>query len=185
MITTGRRLRPTLISTKIRLQRPRKQRGPVKPHDTEVEDGQQVWRCVGLGAIVRESGVSERARLLSEVMVLNRLVGRCAEYAMPDWVQRTALSDVLRVDLSELSDEALYRNLDRLYPNRKRIEEALAQREKTLFNLDDTYLLYDLTSTYFEGQCLSNPKAQRGYSRDQRPDCKQVVVGLVLDRDGF
>ena len=58
--------------------------------------------------------------------------------AMPDWVQRTALSDVLGVDLSELSDEALYRNLDRLYPNRKPIEQALAQREKSLFNLDDT-----------------------------------------------
>jgi transposase len=61
----------------------------------------------------------------------------------------------------------------------------LAQREKSLFDLDDTYYLYDLTSTYFEGQCKSNPKVQRGYSRDQRPDCKQVVVGLVLDRDGF
>ena len=104
---------------------------------------------------------------------------------MPDWVQSTALSDVLCVDLSELSDEALYRNLDRLHPNRGGIEEALAQREKSLFNLDNTYYLYDLTSTYFEGQCEANPKAQRGYSRDQRPDCKQVVVGLVLDRDGF
>ena len=104
---------------------------------------------------------------------------------MPDWVQGTALSDILGVDLGELSDEALYRNLDRLYPNRQRLEETLAQREKSLFNLDDTYYLYDLTSTYFEGQCLANPKAQRGYSRDQRPDCKQVVVGLVLDRDGF
>ena len=61
----------------------------------------------------------------------------------------------------------------------------MAEREESLFNLNDTYFLYDLTSTYFEGQCLKNPKAQRGYSRDQRPDCKQVVVGLVLDRDGF
>ncbi|HZF11908.1 MAG TPA: hypothetical protein VFE33_24245, partial [Thermoanaerobaculia bacterium] len=68
-------------------------------------------------------------------------------------------------------------NLDRLHPHRGSIEEALAQREKSLFNLDDTYYLYDLTSTYFEGQCEANPKAQRGYSRDQRPDCKQVVVG--------
>lgn len=104
---------------------------------------------------------------------------------MPGWIERTALSDILSVDLSELSDESLYRNLDRLHPNRQRIESELAEREKSLFNLDDTYYLYDLTSTYFEGQCLLNPKAQRGYSRDQRPDCKQVVVGLVLDRDGF
>lgn len=150
-----------------------------------VHVGHQIWRRLGLGEILEEIGLSARARLLSEVMVLNRLVAPCSEHAMPEWVERTALSDILRVDLSELSDTALYRNLDRLHPNRERIESALAQREKSLFNLDDTYCLYDLTSTYFEGQCKRNPKAQRGYSRDQRPDCKQVVVGLVLDRDGF
>ncbi len=61
----------------------------------------------------------------------------------------------------------------------------MASREKTLFNLDDSYYLYDLTLTYFEGKCEGNPQAKRGYSRDQRPDCKQVVIGLVLDRDGF
>lgn len=150
-----------------------------------VHVGHQIWRRLGLGEILEEIGLSARARLLSEVMVLNRLVAPCSEHAMPEWIERTALSDLLRVDLSELSDTALYRNLDRLHPNRQRIESALAQREKSLFNLDDTYCLYDLTSTYFEGQCKSNPKAQRGYSRDHRPDCKQVVVGLVLDRDGF
>jgi transposase len=150
-----------------------------------VHVGHQMWRRLGLGEILQQIGLSARARLLSEVMVLNRLVAPCSEHAMPEWVGHTALSDILRVDLSELSDESLYRNLDCLHPNRQRIESELAEREKSLFNLDDTYYLYDLTSTYFEGQCLSNPKAQRGYSRDQRPDCKQVVVGLVLDRDGF
>lgn len=150
-----------------------------------VHVGHQLWRLLGLGEILQQSGLSARARLLSEVMVLNRLVAPCSEHAMPGWIERTALSDILSVDLSELSDESLYRNLDRLHPNRQAIESALAEREKSLFNLDDTYYLYDLTSTYFEGQCLLNPKAQRGYSRDQRPDCKQVVVGLVLDRDGF
>src|SRR5262245_56230985 len=150
-----------------------------------VHVGHQLWRRLGLGEILQEIGLSARARLLSEVMVLNRLVAPCSEHAMPEWVGHTALSDILRVDLGELSDESLYRNLDRLHPNRQRIESALAEREKSLFNLDDTYYVYDLTSTYFEGQALQNPKAQRGYSRDQRPDCKQVVVGLVLDRDGF
>ena len=65
------------------------------------------------------------------------------------------------------------------------MRRELAEREKTLFNLDDTVYLYDLTSTYFEGQAEANPQAKRGYSRDKRPDCKQVLVGLVLDRDGF
>lgn len=150
-----------------------------------VHVGHQLWKRLGVGEILKEIGLSARARLLSEVMVLNRLVAPCSEHAMPEWVERTALSDILGVDLGEFSDTALYRNLDRLHPNRQAIETALAEKEKSLFNLDDTYCLYDLTSTYFEGQCLQNPKAQRGYSRDKRPDCKQVVVGLVLDRDGF
>ena len=61
----------------------------------------------------------------------------------------------------------------------------MVERERSLFNLDITIYLYDLTSTYFEGVCARNPKAKRGYSRDHRPDCKQVVVALVINRDGF
>ena len=150
-----------------------------------VHVGHQMWRALTLDAILAHAGLSARARLLTEVMTLNRLVSPAAEYAMPDWIRRTALADILATDFSTLSDEALYRNLDRLHPQRAAIEQALAARERTLFNLDDTLYLYDLTSTYFEGRCPRNPQAQRGYSRDHRPDCKQVVVGLVLDRDGF
>ena len=123
--------------------------------------------------------------LLTEAMVLNRLIAPRSEHAMPDWIRRGALAELLQSDFSRLSDEALYRHLDKLHPHREQIESALAERERTLFNLDDTLLLYDLTSTYFEGLAARNPQAQRGYSRDQRPDCKQVVVGLVLNGDGF
>ena len=150
-----------------------------------VHAGHQLWRALHLDPILAAAGVSRRARLLTEVMTLNRLVHPAAEHAMPDWIRRTALGDILGTDFAVLSDEALYRNLDRLHPQRARIEQALAARERTLFNLDDTIYLYDLTSTYFEGQCPRNPQAKRGYSRDHRPDCKQVVIGLVLDRDGF
>jgi transposase len=150
-----------------------------------VHVGHQMWLVLTLDAILAQAGLSARARLLTEVMTLNRLVSPASEHAMPDWIRRTALADVLGTDFTSLSDEALYRNLDRLHPQRARIEQALAARERTLFNLDDTIYLYDLTSTYFEGQCPVNPQAKRGYSRDHRPDCKQVVIGLVLDRDGF
>lgn len=84
-----------------------------------------------------------------------------------------------------MTEDALYRVLDKLHPHRAAIETALVERERSLFNLDRTIYLYDLTSTYFEGLAAANPKAQRGYSRDHRPDCKQVVIGLVVNRDGF
>jgi len=150
-----------------------------------VHAGHQVWQQLGLNEILSQVGLSARACQLSEAMTLNRLIFPLSEHAMPDWMRRTALPDILGTDFSALADDALYRNLDQLHPNRERIEAALAEREKSLFNLEDTWYLYDLTSTYFEGQALSNPQAKRGYSRDKRPDCKQVVVGLVLDRDGF
>jgi transposase len=150
-----------------------------------VHVGHQLWRQLGVPSILQSAGLSDRACLLTEVMTLNRLISPSSEHAMPDWIRRTALGDILKEDFSQLEDEALYRNLDRLHPNREAIERALAEKEKTLFNLDDTVYLYDLTSTYFEGQAKGNPQAKRGYSRDKRPDCKQVVVGMVLDRDGF
>jgi transposase len=150
-----------------------------------VHVGHQLWRQLGMNPILKSAGLSDRACILSEVMTLNRLIAPSSEHAMPHWIRRTALGDILKQDFSELEDEALYRNLDRLHPNREHIERELAEREKTLFNLDDTVYLYDLTSTYFEGQAKANSQAKRGYSRDQRPDCKQVVMGLVLDRDGF
>src|SRR6267378_3045386 len=150
-----------------------------------VHVGHQLWSQLGMNSILQEAGLSQRACTLTEVMTLNRLICPRSEHAMPDWIRRTALGDILKEDFSELQDEALYRNLDRLHPNREHIERELANKEKTMFNLDDTVYLYDLTSRYFEGQAQANPQAKRGYSRDKRPDCKQVVVGLVLDRDGF
>jgi transposase len=150
-----------------------------------VHVGHQIWRQLGLGEILRRAGLSERACVLSEVMTLNRLIFPLSELAMSDWIRRTAMGDILGTHFSELNEDALYRNLDRLHPKREQIETELAEREKTLFNLDDMVYLYDLTSTYFEGQAETNPQAKRGYSRDKRPDCKQVLVGLVLNRDGF
>ncbi len=150
-----------------------------------VHVGYQMWRQLGLDEILQRVGLSDQARRLSAVMTLNRLIYPLSEHAMPGWIRQTALSDILGRDFSKLNHQALYRNLDKLHPNREQIERELAEREKTLFNLDDTVYLYDLTSTYFEGEAQKNPQAKFGYSRDKRPDCKQVVVGLVLDRDGF
>jgi transposase len=145
----------------------------------------QMWSRLGLDDVLVKAGLSQRARQFTELMTINRLVAPLSEHAMPDWIRRTALADIFQTSFDSLADEALYRNLDRLHPRRESIERALAERERTLFNLDDSIYLYDLTSTYFEGQCLHNEQAKRGYSRDSRPDCKQVVVGLVVDKEGF
>ena len=79
---------------------------------------------------------------------------------MPDWIERTALGDILGTDFSTLNDEALYRNLDRLHPNREVIERELAEREKTLFNLDDTLYLVRSDLDLFRGRSLGQPAGQ-------------------------
>lgn len=150
-----------------------------------VHVGHQFWKRLGLDDILSEVGLTARARALTCVMTMNRLVRPSSELATPDWIRSTALDDLLGIDFELLGEDSLYRNLDRLHPRRAAIESGLFEREQTLFNLDRTVFLYDLTSTYFEGRAVRNPKGKRGYSRDKRPDCKQVVVGLVVNREGF
>ena len=147
--------------------------------------GLEFWKRLGLDDLLKSLGFSPWLVSLTCAMTLNRLIHPAAEYAMPDWIRSTAMADILSVDFSRLPDDPLYRNLDRLHPHRAAIESALAEREQSLFNLGNTILLYDLTSTYFEGKAALIPKAKRGYSRDHRPDCKQLVVGLVIGREGF
>lgn len=150
-----------------------------------VHVGVQFWKKLKMDSILEKAGFSERARILTMVMTMNRLIHPSSENAMPDWINRSALSDIIGCDFSTLAEDSLYRNMDRLHAKREIIERKLWENEKTLFNLDTTIYLYDCTSTYFEGQCLGNPQSQRGYSRDSRPDCKQVIIGLVVNRDGF
>ena len=97
--------------------------------------------------------------------------------------QRTLLT--LAPDFRRLGADPLYRVSDALLRHRDRPESRLHERERTLSGIGDTVLLYDLTSTCFEGQAAANPKARRGYSHDKRSDCKQVCVGLVLTAEGF
>ena len=147
--------------------------------------GHQTWLKLGVNEILQDLGFDERESCLTEILTLNRLIAPGSELATKTWVPNTALPDILGADNCKLGERTLYTHLDKLHGLRPEIESALADRERNLLNLDDSILLYDLTSTYFEGQCLKNDQAQRGYSRDHRPDCKQVVVGLVLNEERF
>jgi len=116
-----------------------------------------------------------------------------ARFAEPDselhvedtWYRRTALDQMLAVAVEKVNATRLYRTLDVILPLKSAIEIHLKQRVGELFSPDFDLLLYDITSTYFEGQAQANPQAKRGYSRDHRGDCKQVCIGLVATQDGF
>ena len=101
------------------------------------------------------------------------------------WYPKTALPDLLGVPADRVDDNRLYRALDELLPHKEALEIHLKNRMGELFDIEYDLLLYDVTSTFFEGQCLGNPLAKRGYSRDQRSDCKQVCIGLVVTRCGM
>lgn len=147
--------------------------------------GHEMWKQLGIDQILGEAGLSAKEQELAEILTLNRLVEPSSEYATPGWVSRTAIPDLLGEEYDELNYRWLYGNLDKLHEHREFIERGLAQRERTLFNLSSSIYLYDLTSTYFEGNAERNPAAKFGYSRDKRSDCRQVVVGLVLNSDAF
>lgn len=167
---------------------------PVKTNEVQCEDareagpvhvGHQIWNKLSIGEILSDAGLSDGQQELAEILTLNRLIEPSSEHATPDWVARTAIPDLLGDKYNRLNYRYLYESLDKLHPQRELIEVRLAEKEKTLFNLNSSVYLYDLTSTYFEGDCKLNPAAKHGYSRDKRSDCRQVVVGLILNGDGF
>jgi transposase len=123
--------------------------------------------------------------VIAALIAVNRLVDPRSERGIYHWVAKTALPELLDFRCARLSLNHLYRCLSLVEPHKQTIEKHLAAQSRDLFNLQNDVLLYDLTSTYFEGRLDHNPKAQRGYSRDHRPDCKQLCIGLVVNRDGF
>jgi len=124
--------------------------------------------------------------LSSLVLTVARLLNPSSElHTAEQWYPKTALPDLLGLPAQQVDDNRLYRALDKLLPHKAALETHLKHRLGELFGLEYDLLLYDVTSTYFEGEAKSNPLAQRGYSRDQRSDCKQVCIGLVVSRCGM
>jgi transposase len=121
-----------------------------------------------------------------ELLVVNRLIDPGSEFRVHrQWFDQSAMDVLLGVDFAVAEKDRLYRCLDRILEHRQELFQHLQQRWKALFDAQFDVLLYDLTSTYVEGTAELNPKAKRGYSRDGRPDCKQVVVALVITPEGF
>jgi hypothetical protein len=120
------------------------------------------------------------------ILAINRLVAPASEWHVHrEWILQTALDELLGVDFAAVAKDRLYRCLDRLLAHKDALHHHLVDPWRTLFDAKFDVLLYDLTSTYFEGQCKQIPKAKHGYSRDGRPDCRQVVIALVVTPDGL
>jgi len=124
--------------------------------------------------------------VMAEILVLCRWCEPSSELSIAERLyERSALEDLLGVPGEKVNDDRLYRAMDRLLEQKPALEKHLRDRLGELFGVAYDLLLYDVTSTYFEGECAENPQAQRGYSRDHRPDCKQVCIGLVVSRCGM
>jgi transposase len=150
----------------------------------------KLWQALGLDELLSTLMPPGRETVswatMAAVLVIARLCEPSSElHIAEDWFRRTALDDLLGVPAEQVNDDRCYRALDHLLEHKAALESHLKTKLGTLFKLDYDLLLYDVTSTYFEGQAKRNPLAQRGYSRDHRGDCKQVCIGLVVTRDGF
>jgi len=120
------------------------------------------------------------------VLAICRLCNPSSElYIAEHYYKSTAMPELLGIPSEKVYDERLYRALDKLLPHKKALEKHLKDQLGSIFDLKYDLLLYDVTSTYFEGQCQGNSMAQRGYSRDKRSDCKQVCIGLVVSKCGI
>jgi transposase len=124
--------------------------------------------------------------VMVQILILARLCDPASELHIAErFYEASALSDLRGVPANKVNEDRLYRSLDRLLPYKEELEKYLKNRLGELFDLDYDLLLYDVTSTYFEGEAKGNELAQRGYSRDHRPDCKQVNIALVVSREGL
>ena len=149
-----------------------------------------LWRGVGLEEACERLLPVGKERIawakMAAVLVVARLCEPSSElHIAEDWYRRTALCDLLQLGDEEVNKDRLYRSLDHLLMQKSALEAHLSERCGELFAVENDVLLYDVTSTYFEGLAEANPQAQRGYSRDHRPDCKQVCIALVVTFDGF
>lgn len=152
--------------------------------------GCELWRQLELDSFWQRKLPRGREKVswaqVLELLVVNRLIDPGSEFHLHrEWFDHSAMDVLLGADFVVAEKDRLYRCLDRLLEHREELFAHLQQRWKNLFDVSFDVLLYDLTSTYVEGEAELNPKAKRGYSRDGRPDCKQVVVALVITPEGF
>jgi transposase len=149
-----------------------------------------LWHKLGFSEFCQKHLPNGRETIPWSVMACILSIARfCAPSSelqiVESWYDKTALDDLLGVPMESINDDRFYRALDILLPYKDALCKHLQERYGALFGEKFDFLFYDITSTYFEGNAKRNPQAQRGYSRDGRPDCPQICIGLVTSREGL
>ncbi|MGC9952511.1 MAG: IS1634 family transposase [Bryobacteraceae bacterium] len=152
--------------------------------------GLELWQRLELDRFFEQAVDGETADVpwsrIVALLAINRLCAPGSELAIEQrWYPSTAMDDLLKIDDGKINDTRLYRCLDRILPHKTKLERHLKNRYGELFGAEFDVLLYDLTSTYVEGAADKNPMVRRGYSRDHRPDCEQLVIALIVNNEGF
>ena len=152
--------------------------------------GLELWKRLELDRFFEAALDDEPADVpwsrVAALLAINRLCAPGSELAIEQrWYPSTALDDLLGIEGGQINDTRLYRCLDRILPHKTKLERHLKERYGELFGAEFDVLLYDLTSTYVEGAAENNPMMRRGYSRDHRPDCEQMVIALIVNSEGF
>lgn len=152
--------------------------------------GLLLWKNLELDKIFKEIQDGGKEDIEWKAMfclsVLARFCAPSSELEIAEsWYEKTMLPDILGIPVEKVNDDRLYRTLDKILPHKDEVCRHLQKRYEELFGTRFDFLLYDVTSTYFEGQCKNNEQAKRGYSRDHRPDCLQVCIGLVVTKEGL
>jgi transposase len=152
--------------------------------------GLELWKRLALDRFFEQAVDGESVDVpwsrVAVLLAINRLCAPGSELAVEQrWYPSTALDDLLQIEDGKINDTRLYRCLDRILPHKTKLEWHLKNRYGELFGAEFDVLLYDLTSTYVEGAAEKNPMVRRGYSRDHRPDCEQLVIALIVNHEGF
>jgi transposase len=152
--------------------------------------GWEMWKRLALDGFFEEAVDGDAADVpwsrVAALLAIHRLCAPGSELALEErWYPSTALDDLLEIEEGKINDTRLYRCLDRILPYQTKLERHLKERYGELFGAEFDVLLYDLTSSYVEGAAEKNPMMRRGYSRDHRPDCAQMVIALIVNSEGF
>lgn len=148
--------------------------------------GNSFWNNLHLDEILKEAGFSKQHLNVAKISILNRLISQDCEYAIPSWTKVYAAGDLIDKKAENLGKDIFYKISDKLLSRKSIIEKHLYSNIESFFNLNHSIFLYDLTNSYFEGTCAENPKAEfNGNQKEKRTDCRQIVIALLLDGEGF